>query len=146
MPTNERIEGKVARILNERELVINRGSRDGVEIGMRFAILNPNGIDITDPETHEVLGSVPIAKTIVKVVRVDERMSVGRTFRTIPGRAGGSVFSAIAALSPIPDRPETLRAGERTVYQEISEEESSVKTGDPAIETRRDDEYTLPEH
>jgi hypothetical protein len=33
------IEGKVARILNSRELVINRGTEAGVKLGMRFAVL-----------------------------------------------------------------------------------------------------------
>jgi len=66
----ERIRGKVAAILTQRELALNVGEEEGVEVGMRFAILNSKGVDVTDPDTGKVLGDVPVAKTIVKVVRI----------------------------------------------------------------------------
>ena len=44
------IQGKVARILNSRELAINIGSNNGVQAGMYFDILDPKGENITDPD------------------------------------------------------------------------------------------------
>ena len=43
--TNEpsEIRGKVAQILNSRQLVLNVGSNGGVEEGMIFAVLDPRG-------------------------------------------------------------------------------------------------------
>src|SRR5262245_12200727 len=67
-----RIRGKVAAILSKRELILNVGSDDGVEIGMKFVILNSQGIDVSDPDTGKVLGTVEVPKTVVKVVRVDD--------------------------------------------------------------------------
>ena len=32
------IEGKVAKILNSREIAINKGSEDGVKTGMKFNV------------------------------------------------------------------------------------------------------------
>src|SRR4051812_6821678 len=55
---NGLITGFVARVLNSRELVINRGSEHGVELDMHFEVLAPEGEDITDPETGEPLGSI----------------------------------------------------------------------------------------
>jgi hypothetical protein len=109
----DRIEGRVAQILTARELVINRGSAEGVEVGMRFAVLNRRGTDIKDPDTGEPLGSVEIEKVLVKVVRVDEHLSVTRTFRTY--RVGGSALWALAALQGSPPQTvyETLKTDER---------------------------------
>src|SRR5438105_2674319 len=92
---SDRITGKVAGLLTKRELVINRGSGDGVEVGMRFAVLNRHGIDVRDPDTGEILGSTELVKTVVKIVRIDaEHLSVGRTFRTIQGRPGAAALVA----------------------------------------------------
>src|SRR5689334_22284941 len=104
---NGRIEGRVVAVLSERELVLNVGSDDGVEIGMKFVILNSKGINLTDPVTGEDLGTVEVPKTLVKVVRLTgSRLSVGRTFRTVKGSRG--LFSSVSGITGTPDRPETL--------------------------------------
>lgn len=128
--TTPRIEAKVAQLLSERELVINRGSDAGVEIGMRFAILRPRGADIKDPDTGEVLDSVEVPKTFVKIVQVKPRLAVGRTFRTIKGRppAMGSLFNAT------PDQTETLRIQPGQSVLDLEPKDSLVKIGDPAVQ------------
>src|SRR5690242_5755474 len=74
---DDRIRGKVAAILSKRELILNIGSGDEVQVGMKFVILNSQGMDVRDPDTGEVLGNVEVPKTVVKVVRVDgEHLSV----------------------------------------------------------------------
>ena len=52
------------------KLPINKGSDDGVEIGMIFKILSTKGSEIEDPDTGEPLGSVDLVKTSVKVTVV----------------------------------------------------------------------------
>src|SRR5579862_1071556 len=104
---DERIRGKVAAILSARELILNVGAEDGVEVGMQFVILNSKGVNVTDPDTGHVLGTVEVPKTVVKVVRVDaEHLSVARTFRTVKGTPG--MFAVVSSISGTPDRPETL--------------------------------------
>ncbi len=133
------MRGKVAAILTKRELVLNIGSDDGVVVGMRFVILNSNGVDVKDPDTGEVLGSVEVPKTLVKVVRVDApHLSVARTFRTIPGTAG--IMGTMAALSGTPSRVETLDiAAGSSIKAELSAEDSFIKPGDVALETSGDE-------
>lgn len=138
----EPIRGRVARILNSRELVINRGTEHGVEIGMRFAVLNSKGAEITDPDSGELLGSVDVEKTFVKVVRVQERMSVARTFRTFRTPATGlaaqvGVRDIVFGL-PASIVEETLRTSESTYQQEMDEKDSYVKRGDPVVQVIRD--------
>ena len=136
--SDARIEGKVAGLLTKRELLINRGRDDGVEIGMRFAILNQRGIDVKDPDTGKLLGSAEVAKTIVKIVRIDaEHLSTGRTFRKTPERAGP--LASFAALSGTPSRVETLEIQGASLKEELDPKESYVKIGDVVVETKGDE-------
>lgn len=138
---SDMIQGKVAEVLTNRELLINRGSEDGVEIGMRFAVLNRRGVDVKDPDTGEPLGSAKVVKTVVKVVRIEgAHLSAARTFRTITGTPGlGSLLSATAYLAGTPDRTETLSIHGSGAKAELDPEESYVKIGDPVVQTIGDE-------
>lgn len=130
------IEGRVARILNLRELAINRGTLQGVMEGMVFDVLDPKAEDITDPETGELLGSVYRPKVQVRVFAVEERLSLARTFKSERINMGGSGLGGIARAFEPPrwiERHETLKTNEST-WQDLDESESIVKTGDPVIE------------
>ncbi len=140
------IEGKVARLLTVRDLVINRGSAHGVEVGMRFKILNPNGQSIRDPDTRDIIGSVEMVKVVVKVVEVQENLCVARTFKTIKTEPSGAMgrisIGAIASMADAfgtvgGERVETLRTNEKLAEQDIDEAESYVRTGDPAVQVVR---------
>lgn len=136
---DERIRGKVAEILDNRELVLNIGNEDGVEVGMKFSISSGQGREITDPDTGVVIGSVDVPKTIVKVVQVNgPHLAVARTFRTIAGTP-----SLASLLSPRiygqPNRTETLKVEPGTSLKAaMSDEEAYVKRGDIAVSTEED--------
>lgn len=76
MPRNdEPIRGKIAEIVTDRNVVINRGSQDGIESGMRFQVRLNIGI-ITDPEDPtNTLGELSFTKARLKVTTVYDRMS-----------------------------------------------------------------------
>ncbi len=137
----ERITGKVAGLLTRRELLINRGGADGVQIGMRFAVLNSQGINVKDPDTGESLGSAEIVKTVVKIVRIDgEHLSVGRTFRTIAGRPGALTAGSFRSVwAGTPDRVETLDTSGASLKEELSPEDSYIKVGDPVVQSKGDE-------
>lgn len=136
----DRIEGRVAQILTARELVINRGEADGVQVGMRFAVLNRRGADIKDPDTGESLGSVELDKVLVKVVRIAEHLAVARTFRTYKV-GGGALWAITAGMSSTPPREvvETFNTDERRLKDELDEKESFVKIGDPIVQVIGDE-------
>lgn len=132
---NARISGKVAQILNARELVINRGAAAGVEVGMQFAVLNVNGGEIKDPDTGEILGEIDVPKVVVKVSRVAERLCVASTFRSYRTAAGALYGGMLDGLTRAPvTRYETLRTDEATYKEELDEEDSYVRIGDPVVE------------
>lgn len=76
----DRIIGKVARVTSDRELIINRGSADGVKPGMVFKVKGDE-IEVPDPDTGESLGVVAPVKVFVEVAEVADKFSIARTFR-----------------------------------------------------------------
>ena len=135
---NNLIEGKVAGILNERELTINIGIKNGVFEGMKFSILAKEAIEIYDPETNEKLGMVDREKVRVIVAEVKERFSICKTFRTWTQQ--GSPFADIGRLMVAPSvKHETLKVNDSSFPPPLSEEESYVKIGDRVIQVKEDD-------
>ena len=126
------LEGKVAKVLTEREVVINIGSTQGARKGMRFAILAATPEEIRDPETGEVLDIVDRTKVFVQATEVRERITICSTYRTI--KVSGGAFSTAFSLNRLFDPPqeisETLRIDDSSLPAPLSPEDSYVKTGD----------------
>ena len=139
----EPIRGKVARILNSREMAINVGGDGGVTVGMRFDVMDQKGEDIRDPDTSELLGSVERPKVRVEISNVQKRLSVASTYKQEKvnvGGAGGLAFAGEAARfsrlflpAKWETRYETLKTEEKT-WEDLDEEYSYVKTGDPVVQ------------
>lgn len=133
--TGRPIEGQVAAVLNEVQIAINRGRGYGVTRGMKFEVLEPEGVPITDPETGLQLGEETGVKIRVKVVRVEDDYSVAESDEFFPGtkNIGDSLFSASLGLKSQPTRQRTLRT-EEAIFPALKEEKSYVKRGDPVRE------------
>ena len=136
------IRGKVARVLNSRELALNIGSVHGVRTGMLFDVLDPIDDNITDPDTGEVIGSIERAKVRVKIISTQAKLSVASTYQKEKVNIGGSgslVGFGSSGLSKLFLPPEyvtqyeTLKTHEKT-WEDLSEDESYVKSGDPVVE------------
>ena len=74
--------GKVAEVLNDREIAINIGTDHGVDMGMYFDVLYPESGEIIDPDTKEVLGSIERKKVRVRVTEVQKKLAVASTYRS----------------------------------------------------------------
>ncbi len=74
MTQTKPIRGKVARILNERALVINIGEVDGVTYGMEFYISEI--IPVRDPDTSKEIGKVEWPIVYLYVDDVQEHITV----------------------------------------------------------------------
>ena len=139
------VRGKVARIVNSRELIINRGSQSGVTLGMRFAVLNPAGEAVRDPDTGGIIGSLQRPKVQVEVVQLSDQMAVAQTYRHHSvniGGAGVGQLGEIARLFAAPHvvrRFETLKASDYD-WEPLTEEQSIVKVGDPVVQIEVSDE------
>jgi hypothetical protein len=83
------VEGKVAKILGNNEIVVNRGRKEGVRPGMLFEVFAPEGEEVWDPDTGETLGTVEDVKAQAEVTEVKDRLAVARLHNS------GSPFGAV---------------------------------------------------
>lgn len=72
------VEGKIAKVLGNNEVVVNRGREHGVRHGMVFEIFTPGGDEVWDPDTGETLGTVEDVKAKAEITEVKEKLSVAR--------------------------------------------------------------------
>jgi len=88
------------------EVVINRGSDDGVKSGDRYLIYGL-GEELIDPETGESLGQLELVRGRGVVVHVQSKMSTLRSVETrVRKRTHNSLSTAFAAW--IDESPEQL--------------------------------------
>jgi hypothetical protein len=140
------VTGQVAQLVSDREVILNRGSVDGVHEGMYFAILDPNFQDVTDPETGESLGDFRVVKVAVRAVEVASRLTLARTFRTRTVNVGGTNTSmnSLSAFATAVSAPRYIEQVERltldeTRRQPIRPEDSAIDRGDPFEEIDAED-------
>ena len=72
------IEGKVAKVISDDEIIINIGSKDGVKEGDRFLVYQL-GEEIKDPDTDKILDTLEVVKGRVKIIHVQSNISTGIT-------------------------------------------------------------------
>lgn len=141
------IRGKVARVLNSREIAINVGSEKGVDVGMHFDVLDPKYENIRDPDTHELLGSIERPKVRVQVIKVQEKLSIASTYRKKKINVGGTFGVSLSEFLMPPEwrtKYETLKTEEQD-WEDIDAKESYVNVGDPVAQvilpdTRKEEE------
>ena len=132
------IIAKVAKIINERSLVINKGSEDGVKNGFTFRIYGSSGNSVVDPDTNELLGTLKTHKIDVRVQTVEKKYSIVETYKYAKVNVGGTGSGLVGVgftnyFSP----PKYVKKFETITIEEddakeIEESDSKVKVGDLA--------------
>lgn len=128
-----RVEGRVAQVLDERRLVLNRGRVDGVQVGMRFEVKAGAPVEIRDPETDEVLDVIDRVKVRVEATEVRERITVCTTYeyRHI-GAALGLDLDTV--LGPRRKTPVTIQPERSVALPPLDPEQAYIRKGDRAIQ------------
>lgn len=124
----ETISGNVIRILNDREIVLNKGTADGLQEGDYIGIVDPQTQDLLDPITNENLGGIRRYKVALRVTQLADQVAIAATYRTreIPGKLDLSIaFGPRVARTEV----ERLRLA-KDAAQPIPESESRVQAGD----------------
>jgi len=67
--------GRVIRIFDDENLVVNLGADDGISEKMTLSVYAPP-VDITDPKTEDDLGKYHHLKAKVRVKKVESRFSI----------------------------------------------------------------------
>lgn len=93
------ITAKVAKILNEFQLVLNVGAQQGVKKGMQFIIFE-EGEEIKDPQSGSSLGRMELVKGEVEVTHVQDALCLVQS-KAIQKEAAPTVLSAkLAEVTP----------------------------------------------
>lgn len=74
------VQGKVAMILNDREVVINRGKNHGVKMCAKFKVVET--VEVKDPDTEKTIGTIEREKIRFEVAHLEPAMSIARTYET----------------------------------------------------------------
>ncbi|OHB95759.1 MAG: hypothetical protein A3I59_07065 [Planctomycetes bacterium RIFCSPLOWO2_02_FULL_50_16] len=91
------IEGKIARILDEYNVVINVGRSQGVGEGMPFVIFTAGEDEVRDPDTGAGLGKLERVKGYVSASHVQDRLSICTVQHLAKG--GGEGRAEVQTLS-----------------------------------------------
>lgn len=131
------IQAKVADLIDDRTLVLNKGSKSKVKIGMRFMLFDANGKKIIDPDSKKELGKLKIPKVAVEVKEVYAYYCVAETYKYKTVNTGGR-NSALMSLGYL-QAPKYVRKYETFSIEDstkkaINEHKSIVKIGDIAEE------------
>jgi len=92
-------DAKVASLIDDIRIVINRGSNSGVSIGDRYLIYSI-GQEILDPDTKQSLGRIEIVKGRGEVIHVQENISIIQTTEKVEVQR--SIFSSAFEISSKP--------------------------------------------
>ena len=71
----KRLEGRVAKILDESRIIITLGRSHGVKEGMKFVVISQGDV-VKDPETGEELERWEIPKGRIVAEHVQEKISI----------------------------------------------------------------------
>ncbi|PAM93481.1 hypothetical protein B4N84_18235 [Flavobacterium sp. IR1] len=94
----EKIDIRVATILESDKIVINKGENDGIDKLMEFLIYD-EGEEIFDPITKKSLGKLENPKGTFKAIHIQENMSIllSKTKRPNKTLANLIIFSDVDA-------------------------------------------------
>jgi hypothetical protein len=131
---NMSVTAKVAKIINNRTIVINAGKDKNVTLGMKFLVSDPLNIEVVDPDTQDPLGPINVPKIRVQTIKVDEKYSICETYEYEDINRGGSMPAA-ATLRKILEPQRFVREYATfditdTQKREIRDEQSLVRVGD----------------
>lgn len=75
-PKPTRITATIAAVLNDHQVVINRGAEDGITFGQRFTVYELSDQDILDPISSQPLGRLETIKGTGRVVHIQDKLSI----------------------------------------------------------------------
>lgn len=95
-------EGRVVRVLNANELVINLGADDGITTKTRFLVFRREDEEITDPVTNQSLGRLEVVKGTARVKHLQDKLCTVRSDRHETRKV--PIFSVFGSLSRAPSK------------------------------------------
>lgn len=120
--------GHVAKIMNDRQLIVTLGKEDGIEVGDYVGILDPTTEQISDPVEGGSRGSIVYFKSTLRITHVSEGLSVAATYKTRSVNRGGLMGPGISNILAPPKWEEEIERfnGELSATHELG----TISVGD----------------
>ncbi|MEB3160300.1 MAG: hypothetical protein VKL20_02435 [Synechocystis sp.] len=106
---------KVAKVIDDYKLVINRGKEHGIREGQRVLIYKVDDEQIVDPDTGESLGSLELVKGTGKVFQVEDKYSLVESFNPDVSK----IMQEIESLENRNNNLMTIGGVKRSAFREI---------------------------
>lgn len=117
---------KVVQILDSETLIINAGKKDGIILNDVFNILGTE-VNVVDPDTKEMLGTIRNTKETVTVTKVFDKMCECSHFTN--GSLAG-IANSLASMYTSYKKQLDVDPNQITL---TDENEKTIKVGDEAI-------------
>jgi len=88
---------KIIKVIDDFDIVINRGSESGVVLGSKFLIFG-TGERLIDPDTGEDLGTLELVRGKARVVHVQSKMATLSSDEYEPLQTNKRVIKRTSAL------------------------------------------------
>ncbi len=126
-----RKEYHVVKIIDDMNIIINGGGRDGLQEGDCFYILSETGAAVVDPQTGEGLGIIKQIKAKVQITALYEKMCICQNARRSPSVLLSA--SALAALDSLGGERLSLNVEPSQISGGLHEEvDEPIRIGDVA--------------
>lgn len=135
------VRGKVAMILNDREVVINRGKEHGVELGTRYKVVET--VEVEDPDTKKVIGTIEREKIRFEIAHLEPAMSIARTYETYTygvhpvSQVNESIRRHLNSLANITPRTDVKRirpSSQKSTGDDTGPDAVPIEIGDVVVE------------
>ncbi len=133
------VEGKLATLVDEIRVAINRGSASGAQEGDVVTLFRT--VQVDDPETGESLGSVDVKKLTLEVETVREKMCVAVVVDLFyaDGESNDFVSSILRPKRRKRVAYEVKKGDRRTVQVEVGEKATIDISSDENEETESEE-------
>ncbi len=81
--TDVKYPAEVVRLLDQYTVVMNRGSKHGVEMATHFLVYATESKETIDPSTGLSLGKLEIVRGTVEAIHVQDQMAILKSNRTV---------------------------------------------------------------
>lgn len=98
------ISGKIARVLSNQDVVLNRGQQHGISVGDYVGVIDDDDSIVENPEDGTEIGGLVSFKVSLRVTQVSESLSIASTYRVQQVNRGGLGLGTAPNLGAISEK------------------------------------------
>lgn len=126
----EKSKFQVVKILDEYTLIINAGAKHNIKSTDEFQILDNEGSEVVDPETHDIIGYLDLIKATVEVSELQDKMCICTSKQR--ARFGSKTLESINAVNAFSSK--IIHAEQEKLNVDLSQVTGGLRKSDSPIQ------------